>query len=50
MAPETIVSDGTDVMDASALSASVLDLEVKEESVDDVPFVDLTGNSSLEEE
>ena len=50
MAPETLVSDGTDVMDVSALSASVLDLEVKKESVDDVPFVDLTGNSSLEEE
>ena len=50
MAPETIVSDGMDVMDASALSTSVLDLEVKKESVDDVPFVDLTGNSSLEEE
>ena len=50
MAPETLVSDGTDVMDVSALSASVLDLEVKKESVDGVPFVDLTGNSSLEEE
>lgn len=50
MAPETIVSDGTDVMDASALSASVLDLEVQKESVDEVPFVDLTANSSLEEE
>ena len=36
MAPETVVSDGTDVMDVSALSASVLDLEVKEESGDDV--------------
>ena len=50
MAPEPVVSDGTDVMDVSALSASVLDLEVKKESGDDVPFVDLTGNSSLEEE
>ena len=50
MAPKTVVSDGTDIMDVSALSASALNLEVNEESVDDVPFVDLTENSSLEEE
>ena len=50
VAPKTVVSDGTDVMDVSALSTSVLNLEVNDESVDDVPFVDLTGNSSLEEE
>ena len=50
VAPKTVVSDGTDVMDVSALSASALNLEVNEESVDDVPFVDLTRNSSLEEE
>ena len=49
-APKTVVSDGTDVMDVSALSTSVLNFEVNDESVDDVPFVDLTGNSSLEEE
>ena len=50
MAPKTVVSDGTDVMDVSALSASVIAPKVNEENMDDVPFVDLTGNSSFEEE
>ena len=50
MAPEAEVSDGSDVMNLSTPTTLALANVLTNETEDDVPFVDLTTNSSSEEE
>ena len=50
MAPEAVVSDGSDLIDLSTEPSTAVAAAIMTETTEEVPFVDLAGNPSSEEE
>jgi hypothetical protein len=50
VAPQTVVSDGSDVLDLSTEPPTPVDTVLRTENTEEVPFVDLAGNLPSEEE
>ena len=50
MAPDAVVSDGSDRIDLSTEPSTVVVAAIMAETTEEVPFVDLAGNPSSEEE